>query len=480
MAGEDARLTLGIDASGAVQGARQFVDATKTVEQGATRASGGVASMAKQFGLAKGQLKDFGQIGATVFAGDILAKALGFTNVMGAVGAATSLLAQGIRELATGMRDDFRPATLEAINVTERFLQRQKELSEALTKARGSFGSGIQLGPFDDRSRFFNTQGFSQGREAQLGEEIRRLNENYRRNLEGKGGYVGAEQQLRASEPQLRTLYEFLKRQQDAEDKRLATEKEIAKEMAKQSDEIRKQLQDVQSIRDSVVRGQGGPSLGVASYASPQARAAQEAGQANAQGQFREFQEMRRLAESVPGRIGPAIMSAFENSASIIARALTSGAPDPSMQYAAEGRNYIRSEEIKKATEEARQFRLEQERIAEEAKQFQNLQIGQMLASGFEEAIFSGQKLSEVLRQLALDLARMVFQQQVTSKIAGYIAGELPGGAPGSGQPFQGGNGPIQQPMQSSGGRNMSGGVGGGFRLSGPQRIENSRRGMYA
>lgn len=49
-------------------------------------------------------------------------------------------------------------------------------------------------------------------------------------------------------------------------------------------------------------------------------------------------------------------------------------------------------------------------------------QAGQMIASGFEEAVFSGKKLSEVLKGLALDLVRLVFQKQVTERAATGIS----------------------------------------------------------
>ena len=48
-------------------------------------------------------------------------------------------------------------------------------------------------------------------------------------------------------------------------------------------------------------------------------------------------------------------------------------------------------------------------------------ELGDRLAMGFEDAILSGNKLSEVLRGLGQDILRMVFQQQVTSKISGLI-----------------------------------------------------------
>jgi hypothetical protein len=50
---------------------------------------------------------------------------------------------------------------------------------------------------------------------------------------------------------------------------------------------------------------------------------------------------------------------------------------------------------------------------------------GNMIASGFEDAIFSGQKLGEVIRSLGMDLMRMVFQQTVTKPIAEGISGAI-------------------------------------------------------
>jgi len=50
---------------------------------------------------------------------------------------------------------------------------------------------------------------------------------------------------------------------------------------------------------------------------------------------------------------------------------------------------------------------------------------GNMIASGFEDAIFSGQKLGEVIRSLGMDLMRMVFQQTVTAPLAAGISGAI-------------------------------------------------------
>ena len=53
---------------------------------------------------------------------------------------------------------------------------------------------------------------------------------------------------------------------------------------------------------------------------------------------------------------------------------------------------------------------------------------GNLIAQGFEDAILSGQKLSEVVRSLGRDLVRLVFQQMVTQRLASGIATLL--GAP--------------------------------------------------
>lgn len=54
-------------------------------------------------------------------------------------------------------------------------------------------------------------------------------------------------------------------------------------------------------------------------------------------------------------------------------------------------------------------------------------EAGAIIANGFEDAILSGEKLRDVLRGVAQDLIRMVFQQQVTSRLAGGIGGMLQG-----------------------------------------------------
>ena len=52
---------------------------------------------------------------------------------------------------------------------------------------------------------------------------------------------------------------------------------------------------------------------------------------------------------------------------------------------------------------------------------------GNLIAQGFEDAILSGQKLSEVVRALGRDLIRLVFQQMVTQRLAAGVTGVLQG-----------------------------------------------------
>lgn len=47
---------------------------------------------------------------------------------------------------------------------------------------------------------------------------------------------------------------------------------------------------------------------------------------------------------------------------------------------------------------------------------------GNIIAQGFEDAIFSGQKLSEVIKAIGMDLMRMVFQQTITAPLAKGIS----------------------------------------------------------
>ena len=69
---------------------------------------------------------------------------------------------------------------------------------------------------------------------------------------------------------------------------------------------------------------------------------------------------------------------------------------------------------------------------------------GNILASGFEDAILSGQKLGEVVRSLGQDLVRLVFSQLITQPLAAGIGGAIKsafgframGGPVNSGSPY--------------------------------------------
>lgn len=99
---------------------------------------------------------------------------------------------------------------------------------------------------------------------------------------------------------------------------------------------------------------------------------------------------------------------------------------------------------------------------------------GSMIASGFEDAIFSGQKLGEVIRSLGMDLMRMIFQQTVTAPLASKISGAILAGFRAEGGPVGAGNsyivgekGPELFVPGSSGSIIPNGSMGGGGR-SGP------------
>jgi hypothetical protein len=71
------------------------------------------------------------------------------------------------------------------------------------------------------------------------------------------------------------------------------------------------------------------------------------------------------------------------------------------------------------------------------------MQAGEMIAFGFEDAILSGEKLSNVLKQLGLDLVRLVFQNVVTAPLASGVGNFISkalfradGGPVSSGSPY--------------------------------------------
>jgi hypothetical protein len=58
--------------------------------------------------------------------------------------------------------------------------------------------------------------------------------------------------------------------------------------------------------------------------------------------------------------------------------------------------------------------------LLEEQRRLGN-EAGAMIAMGFEDAIFAGEKLSDVLKNLALDLMRLIFRNVITAPLASSI-----------------------------------------------------------
>jgi hypothetical protein len=66
-----------------------------------------------------------------------------------------------------------------------------------------------------------------------------------------------------------------------------------------------------------------------------------------------------------------------------------------------------------------------------------SMEAGEIIAMGFEDAILSGEKFSEVLKQIARDLIRLVFQNVITAPLAKGIGNAI------SGLPFMAMGGPV-------------------------------------
>jgi hypothetical protein len=60
---------------------------------------------------------------------------------------------------------------------------------------------------------------------------------------------------------------------------------------------------------------------------------------------------------------------------------------------------------------------------AEEQRTRAAREAAKILSEGFEEAIFSGKKLSDVIKQLAIDLVRLAFRQAITNPLAASLGG---------------------------------------------------------
>lgn len=77
------------------------------------------------------------------------------------------------------------------------------------------------------------------------------------------------------------------------------------------------------------------------------------------------------------------------------------------------------SQEYVKLLGQRKRLETDLERIAKDA--------GEMISQGFEDAILSGQKLSDVLRNLAQDLIRLIFRNVITAPLASGISNAIMG-----------------------------------------------------
>jgi hypothetical protein len=98
-----------------------------------------------------------------------------------------------------------------------------------------------------------------------------------------------------------------------------------------------------------------------------------------------------------------------------------------------------------------------------------SMDAGEMIASSFEDAIFSGQKLGEVVKALGMDLMRLILRQQVTAPLAKGIGEAIfagfraEGGPVGAGSAYMvGEKGPELFVPGSSGSIVPNGAMGGG------------------
>jgi hypothetical protein len=80
--------------------------------------------------------------------------------------------------------------------------------------------------------------------------------------------------------------------------------------------------------------------------------------------------------------------------------------------------------------------------VAEEKRLQVTREAGKILADGFEEAVFSGEKLSKVIAQLGQDILRLVFRNTITTPLANILSAGIPklfgfadGGLPPTGRP---------------------------------------------
>lgn len=132
----------------------------------------------------------------------------------------------------------------------------------------------------------------------------------------------------------------------------------------------------------------------------------------------------------------------------------------------------LRMERLTKVNEEMNELIKERGKIETTAAKISR-QAGEIISQSFEDAIFAGEKLSEVLRNLAQDLLRMAFREAVTAPLGTGLGSffknlfRAEGGPVGAGNPYiVGERGPELFVPRSSGSivsnDNLSGATMGG------------------
>lgn len=504
-------LAISIDASGAQTGAAQISkstgDATKLIVELKTAVQGtqaplddlgkkakvtgtGLAGLAKQFGLAKGQLKDFINLGAGVFAGDVLAKALGFGNVIGVISGATTVAAEAIVGLTGKLRDELFPEFKRNAEEAEVFKTSLESLAARIKSVQDELrGRGEFLAGPGGRKSFIPTAGLSLSDEEkvlkQVEDSTKKIQDAIKRNeailqarraqpsgVAGRVDPIAAEELTDISKlyvEQVASALELsgsLLRVQDIEAKRVVVLKQ-------QNDEIERQAQlEATSLQSANEAGRAAIFRAEQRQAAERSAALGAAQRSQGIGSF-----LGGLGNLIPEGRDKLLELSKERNFGVKTRERFGGDfkfdennTTPGSVLANGFKDLIGT--IPTAISKMQEFDQKQREIAENAAKIRLAEdIGFTIAAGFEEAIFSGREFSDVLRQLGLDLARLIFQQTVTKQIAGIISNAIApsggaGDSTGGRSTASGGGGDS-----FNGGR--SGGIGGGFRLSGRQFRES-------
>jgi hypothetical protein len=121
---------------------------------------------------------------------------------------------------------------------------------------------------------------------------------------------------------------------------------------------------------------------------------------------FEDFERMRALVSGRQASDGEQLNALKARETELVAKLAATGAGD------LENRTKLQKELVA-VYKDMLPLLEEQRRLGNEA--------GAMIAMGFEDAIFAGEKLSDVLKNLALDLMRLIFRNVITAPLASSI-----------------------------------------------------------